>query len=56
MRDFNLPKDKAKLLESPLKENNLLNKNVRISYRNRDKYVAKFFFDEDGLIDGELAT
>ena len=35
IRDLNLSKDKAQLLRSRLKEKNLLNKNVRISYCNR---------------------
>ena len=43
IRDLNLSKDKAEFLGSQLKENNLLNENVRISYRNREKDLAKFF-------------
>ena len=38
------------MLGSRLKEKNLLNENVRISYRNPEKDLAKFFSDEDGLI------
>ena len=49
-RNVSLSKDKAELSGSRLKENNLLNESVRISYRNREKVLAKFFSDEDGLI------
>ena len=38
------------MLESRLKEKNLLDEDVRISYRNREKDLAKFFSDEGGLI------
>ena len=48
--DLNLSKDKAELLGSRLKEKNLLNENVRMSYRNREKDLAKFFSVEDGII------
>ena len=44
IRDLNLSKDKAKLLGSRLKKNNLLNENVRISYGIRKKDLANFFF------------
>ena len=50
IRDLNLLKDKAELLGSRLKKKNLLNENVRISYRNREKDLVKVFSDEDGLI------
>ena len=40
IRDLNLSKDKVELLGSRLKEKNLLNKKVIISYRNRQKYLA----------------
>ena len=50
IRNLNLSKDKAELIGSLLKEKNLLNEKVRISYRNREKDLAKFFSDEDGLI------
>ena len=50
IRDRNLSKDKAEILGSRLKEKNLFNENMRISYHNREKDLAKFFSDEDGLI------
>ena len=49
IRDLNLSEDKAELLGSRLKEKNLLNENVRISYHIREKDLAKLFSDEDGL-------
>ena len=36
IRNLNLSKNKAELLGSRLKEKNLFNQNVRISYRNRE--------------------
>ena len=33
-----------------MKGKEFFNKNVSISYRHREKNLAKFFFDEDGLI------
>ena len=50
IRDINLSKNKCGFLGSPLKEKNLLNENARISYRNREKDLAKFFSNEDCLI------
>ena len=50
IRDLNLSKDKAQFLGSRLKEKNLLNENVRIPYRNREKDVENLFSKEDGLI------
>ena len=50
IRDLNLSKDKTILLGFRLKKKNLLNENVRISNRNREKDQANFFSDEDGLI------
>ena len=50
IRDLNLSKDIVELLASRLKEKNLFIENVRISYLNREKDLAKFFSDEDGLI------
>ena len=49
-RDLNKLKDKGELLGSRLKEKNLLNEKVRISYRNREKDLANFYSDEDSLI------
>ena len=43
IRDLNLSKDEAELLRSQLKEKNLLNENVRISYYNQEKDIAKLF-------------
>ena len=50
IRDLNLSKDKSELSGSRLKEKNILNKNVRISYRNREEDLAKSFSAEGGLI------
>ena len=49
-RDLNLLKDKVELLGSRLKKMNLLNENVRLSYCNREKDLAKFLCDKDGFI------
>ena len=37
-------------LNDVIKEKNLLNENVRISYLNLEKYLAKFSFNVDGFI------
>ena len=50
IRDLNQSKDEAELLGSGLKEKNFLNENVRISYCNREKDLAKYYSDEGGLI------
>ena len=48
--DINLLNDKAELLRSRLEEMNFLKETVRISDRNREKDLDKFFSDEDGII------
>ena len=49
IRNLNLSKNKVELIESRLKENNLLNENMGISYRNREKDLAKFFVTNTAL-------
>ncbi|KAL4706484.1 hypothetical protein ACJJTC_015682 [Scirpophaga incertulas] len=50
IRDLNLPKSKAELLASRLKQWNLLNSDVRISrQRKRHEEFSCFFSKEDGL-------
>lgn len=44
IRDLSLPKDKAELLASRLREKHLVEEDVRIChYRKRTKYLEKFF-------------
>jgi len=50
VRDLNLPKDKAELLASRLKQKHLLAKGVAVShYRKRSRHLATFFTVEDQL-------
>ena len=49
MKDLYLPKKKAELLASRLKQWNLLSSSVKVSsFRNRDKPFRKFFKEESG--------
>lgn len=51
VRDLNLPKYSAELLASRLKEKNVLEKGVPISfYRRRHEEFLSFFTKEDGLV------
>jgi len=62
IRDLDLPKNKAELLDSRLQQWNLLKENVRISvYRKRHEDLVQFFKMERGLvastdIDGLMQT
>lgn len=48
VRDLSLSKEKAELLASRLQENNLLDKNVRISYYRKRNFNLATFFTVDG--------
>lgn len=51
VRDLNLPKDAAEVLESRLHEKNLLCSNTRFSwYRHREAELVPFFAEEGGLV------
>ena len=51
VRDLNLPKESAELLASRLKENNLVNSEVRVTYyRNRHEEFSRFFTKTTDLV------
>ena len=51
VRDLDLPKDKAELLASRLKQWNLLQSGVKVcSFRTRQQFLAQFFSMKGGLV------